>query len=93
LNSVIKVGCGGRLPRKCWTARPGDVLDALAQEGFQEFKREVVGRPRGARNLGGVWEGLESHSGSVASAVWVETEDPGDVQVFLSIDGERVADT
>ena len=77
---------------RCWIASPRDVLDALAQEGYQEFKREVVGHPRGVGSLGGVWEGLESRSGSVASAVWVETEGSAGVQVFLSIDGERVAD-
>jgi hypothetical protein len=71
-----------------WIARPDDVVTALAREGFEEYKREVTTHRRGRRAAGGVWQGLNTHTGSVASAIWVSRSLPDEALVFIDIDGE-----
>jgi|SRR5919201_935390 hypothetical protein len=71
-----------------WIARPDDVVTALASEGFEEYKREVTTPRRGRRAVGGVWQGLNTHTGSVASAIWVSRSMPDEALVFIDIDGE-----
>ena len=59
-------------PEHAWSPEPYDVVDALAHEGFEEFKHEVTRSRRGRLPTGGVWQGLNVHTGAVASAIWVQ---------------------
>lgn len=71
-----------------WTAEPADVVSALVRDGFEECKREEARAPyQHAR--GGVWQGLNRHTGAVASAVWICGDSRGRL-VFIDIDGEPV---
>ena len=72
-----------------WLAEPEEVVDALARDGFQECKREVARNPSDRRPAGGVWQGLNSQTGAVASAVWVKSPDQS--LVFIEIDGRPLS--
>jgi hypothetical protein len=76
----------------CWAADPGEIIDALTRDGFREFKREVATRPPPSPALGGVWQGLDGRTGSVASALWIAHPGGAGVQIFLAIDGGPVTD-
>ncbi|HXG17284.1 MAG TPA: hypothetical protein VNK50_13615 [Calidithermus sp.] len=67
--------------RRAWLAEPEDVVGALGRQGFEECKRE-------AARLGGVWQGLNTRTGAVASAVWVRASEGS--LVFIDIDGRVV---
>ncbi len=54
-----------------WVAVPDEVLNALAEDGFDECKREMTTSRRDCRPAGGVWQGVDTRTGSVASAIWV----------------------
>ncbi|HEY3068204.1 MAG TPA: hypothetical protein VGL09_20615 [Methylomirabilota bacterium] len=75
---------------QAWIARPDDVVSALAQQGYEEYKREVTTPRRGLCAAGGVWQGLNTHTGSVASAIWVSRSTPEEALVFIDIDGVPV---
>ena len=62
-------------------------------EGFDEYKREEARGRRGAAASGGVWLGINSRTGTVASTIWVREPDTGDVLVFVEIDGKPVRGT
>ena len=71
-----------------WIARPDEIVDALAHEGYEEYKREETRSRRDRDPTGGVWQGLNTENGSVASAIWVNRM-PGEAAiVFIDIDGE-----
>ncbi len=76
-----------------WRAEPDEVVGALAAEGFDEYKREEARGRRGAAASGGVWLGINSRTGTVASTIWVREPDTGDVLVFVEIDGKPVRGT
>ncbi len=73
-----------------WSAHPDDVVDALAHDGFQEYKREIAHSRRDRTATGGVWQGLNQRTGAVASAIWVNRPDAGEALVFIHIDGQPV---
>ena len=75
-------------PEHGWVGEPEAVLTALARAGFAEHKREVARSRRDRAATGGVWEGLNPRTGSVASAVWVNRTEPAGAVVFIDIDGE-----
>lgn len=77
-------------PELGWLAEPGEVVAALCHDGFQECKHEVARSRRDRRPAGGVWQGLNSETGSVASAIWVSLPEQPSALVFIDIDGERV---
>jgi hypothetical protein len=60
---------------RAWIARPGDIVDALAREGFAEFKADAARSRRDREPAGGIWQGLDTRTGAVASAVWIRGED------------------
>lgn len=66
-----------------WLAEPEEVVSALCREGFEECKRE-------AARIGGVWQGLDTRTGAVASAVWVRAAESEGPLVFIDIDGRPV---
>jgi hypothetical protein len=55
-----------------WLAAPEDIVDALANEGFVECKRATTTSRRDLRPTGGVWQGVNRSTGSVASTIWVD---------------------
>jgi hypothetical protein len=75
-----------------WGAAPKDIVDALLKDGFEECKRETTTSRRDLRPAGGVWQGLNTTTGSVASAIWVNRPSQARAIVFLAIDGESFRD-
>src|SRR5437660_124521 len=75
-----------------WVAVPDEVLEALARGGFQECKREMTTSRRDLRPAGGVWQGVNRTTGSVASAIWVNRPSRARAIVFVAIDGESFRD-
>jgi hypothetical protein len=73
-----------------WRAEPDEVVNALAADGFEEYKRETARMPRGGATTGGVWQGLDHRTGAVASTIWVREPTTGAPIVFISIDGTPV---
>ena len=73
---------------RAWVARPDEIVDALSSQGFQEYKREAARSHRDREPTGGVWQGIDSRTGAVASAIWVHRGE--DALVFIDIDGERL---
>ncbi|TMQ24411.1 MAG: hypothetical protein E6K82_08835 [Candidatus Rokuibacteriota bacterium] len=73
-----------------WVAVPDEVLEALARGGFQECKREMTTSRRDLRPAGGVWQGVNRTTGSVASAIWVARATQCQALVFVEIDGELI---
>lgn len=74
---------------RAWIGPPDDVVQALSDDGFEECKRETARTPGGRPVSGGLWQGLDRRTGSVASVVWVAAAPPRAL-VFVDIDGERV---
>jgi hypothetical protein len=89
-DRLLELCRGGRMrwTGEGWLAEPNEVVNALASEGFQECKREVARNPASHAQSGGVWQGLNTQTGAVASAVWVGGGDQS--LVFIEIDGRRV---
>ena len=73
---------------RMWAGEPVDVVEALAHEGFAEYKREVARSRRDRPPTGGVWQGLDSRTGIVASAIWVHRDHGAVPIVFIEVDGE-----
>ena len=73
-----------------WIAAPEDIVDALGYEGFVECKRATTTSRRDLRPTGGVWQGVNRSTGSVASTIWVDRPSRPDIIVFITIDGEAV---
>ena len=71
-----------------WAAEPRDVVAALAHEGFEEYKHEVMKSRRDRRPTGGVWQGLNNQTGIVASAIWVLRSADAAPIIFIDFDGE-----
>src|SRR5437899_5484906 len=71
-----------------WIAAPEEIVTALASEGFEECKRALTTSRRDGRPAGGVWQGLNIRTGSVASAIWVNRAASPQAIVFITVDGE-----
>ncbi len=54
-----------------WVAAPEEIVKALSRDGFEECKREMTTSRRDRRPAGGVWHGIDTRTGSVALAIWV----------------------
>ena len=70
-----------------WNGEPDEVLRALGSDGFQECKREMTTSRRDCRPVGGIWQGVNPYTKSVASVVWVACSAPQPAMMFLEIDG------
>src|ERR1700730_8927417 len=73
-----------------WTGAPAEILAALAADGFAECKREMTTSRRDCRPVGGVWQGVNPQTKSVASLIWVARPAVPSSMVFIEIDGEAV---
>jgi hypothetical protein len=71
-----------------WGAVAEDIVAALSTDGFQECKRETTTSRRDLRPAGGLWQGVNTRTGSVASAIWVIRPAQARTVVFITIDGE-----
>jgi hypothetical protein len=75
---------------RAWVGRPDEIVSALASDGFQEYKHEVVRGGRDRRPTAGLWQGMNSETGAVGSAIWVHQTPGASAIVFVEIDGEAV---
>lgn len=75
-----------------WGAAPEDIVNALSSEGFEECKRETTTSRRDRHPAGGVWQGVDPRSGSIASAVWVNHATRRHALVFVEVDGVWLTD-
>ena len=71
-----------------WVAAPEEVVTALAEDGFEECKRAMTTSRRDLRPAGGVWQGVNARTGTVASAIWVNRPGWQQAIVFIDIDGK-----
>jgi hypothetical protein len=78
-------------PEHGWIAAPEDIVNVLANEGFEECKRETTTSRRDRQPAGGLWQGVNTRTGSVASAIWVTRPVWQDAVVFIEVDGESLA--
>lgn len=74
-----------------WNGTPEDMFRALGADGFQECKREMTTSRRDCRPVGGVWQGVNPETNSVASLIWVSRPAAQSAMLFLEIDGETIA--
>jgi hypothetical protein len=74
-----------------WVAEPAEVWNALSNDGFKECKREMTTSRRDCRPAGGVWQGINPHTSSMASVIWVARPAARAAMVFIEIDGEPIA--
>lgn len=95
LNRLNDLRAHGRMAwsdQACgWVADPEEIVQALSNEGFEECKREIARSGPQRRPTGGVWQGLNRRTGSVACTVWVNlagtpSGTPSAI-LFINIDG------
>jgi hypothetical protein len=75
---------------RAWIGRPDEIVRALASDGFQEYKHEIVRGRRDHEPTAGLWQGLNNETGAVGSAVWVRQTHDARAIVFVDIDGEAI---
>lgn len=73
-----------------WVATPEEIVNALSSDGFEECKREMTTSRRDSRPAGGIWQGINTRTGVVASAIWVNRAAGRDAMVFITVDGEAL---
>jgi hypothetical protein len=73
-----------------WAGAPAEILAALAADGFAECKREMTTSRRDCRPVGGVWQGVNPETKSVASLIWVARPAAQPATLFIEIDGEAL---
>jgi len=76
-----------------WVVAPEEIVNALSNDGFEECKREMTTSRGDRRPAGGVWQGVNTRTGSVASAIWVNRPAWHQAIVFIDIDGESLVPT
>jgi len=75
-----------------WVAAPEEILTALAKDGFAECKRALTTSRSDSRPAGGVWQGVDTRTATVASAIWVNRPGWQQAIVFIDIDGQSFVD-
>ena len=94
VSGIVELRGQGRMTwaarERGWVAAPDEVVDAFARGGFEECKRATTTSRRDLRAAGGVWQGVNHATGSVASAIWVTRAAGGAALMFIEIDGEMV---
>src|SRR2546425_9863941 len=78
-------------PEHGWIAAPEDIVNVLSNEGFEECKRETTTSRRDRQPAGGLWQGVNTRTGSVASAIWVTRPVWQDAGGFIEGDGGALA--
>jgi hypothetical protein len=62
-------------------------VNVVANEGFAACKHETTTSRRDRQPAGGVWQGMDPRTGSVASAVWVNHAASRHALVFIEVGG------
>ena len=75
-----------------WICAPEEILTALAQDGFAECKRALTTSRADSRPAGGLWQGVDARTATVASAIWVNRPGWQQAIVFIDIDGQSFVD-
>jgi hypothetical protein len=75
-------------PEHGWAAAPEEIVSALSIDGFEECKRAITTSRRDSQPAGGLWQGVDTRTGSVASAIWVNRPAWQQAIVFIEVDGE-----
>lgn len=75
-----------------WIAAPEEIVNALSTDGFEECKREVTTSRRDSQPAGGLWQGINTRTGSVASAIWLNRPAWHLAIVFIEVDGESLTE-
>jgi hypothetical protein len=92
MNAVDDLRGQGRMTwmraERGWVAAPEEIVSALSTDGFEECKREMTTSRRDSRPAGGLWQGINTRTGAVASAIWVTRLLPQQAMVFITVDGE-----
>ena len=73
-----------------WVAAPEEIVNALSTDGFEECKREMTTSRRDRQPAGGLWQGVNTRTGAVASAIWVNRPTRHHAIVFIEVDGESL---
>jgi hypothetical protein len=73
-----------------WSGQPDDVFSALAEDGFEECKVATTASRSDCRPAGGLWQGVNPRTGSVASAIWVAGAVGQPAILFIQIDGAPI---
>ncbi len=76
-----------------WLACPDEVVRAFVDDGFEEYRREIVRSRRDRRPLGGLWQGLRSPDGVVVSVIWITRDAARPAVVFVDVDEQASDDT
>jgi hypothetical protein len=79
-----------RAEDRAWVADPERVMRALVDDGYLEYRREIAKGGRDATASGGMWQGLDPRTGSVATVIWKTHASPQETRVFIEIDGRPV---
>jgi len=79
-----------RAENHAWVADPARVVQALTDEGFAEYRREIATSGRAHVTSGGMWQGLDPRTGVVATVIWVAQATAPESHVFIEIDGRSV---
>jgi hypothetical protein len=92
MNAVDDLRGQGRMrwitAERGWVAAPEEIVSALSTDGFEECKREMTTSRRDSRPAGGLWQGINTRTGTVASAIWVNRLLSRQAMVFITVDGE-----
>lgn len=67
------------------TAQPEEMVQALVNQGFHEYKRERA-RLSPHHEAGGLWLGLDERTGAVASVIWVSQDGSQSPLVFVDVE-------
>lgn len=93
LNELLRQGGMTWMePEHGWVAAPEAILTALVKDGFEECKRELTTSRSDRRPAGGVWQGVDTRTATVASAIWVNRPGWQQALVFIDIDGQSLGD-
>ena len=79
-----------RAEDQAWIVDPENVLTALVNGGFAEYRREIAKSGRERPTSGGLWQGLDQRTGVIATVIWVTHAPPSQSHVFIEIDGRPV---
>jgi hypothetical protein len=94
MNAVDDLRGQGRMTwikaERGWVAAPEEIVRALSTDGFEECKREMTTSRRDSRPAGGLWQGINTRTGAVASAIWVTRLLSQHPTVFITVDGESL---
>jgi hypothetical protein len=90
LDALVR--CGAmcwRAEDHAWIGDPERVVERIASIGFVEYRREIASHGPRAPS-GGVWQGLDPRTGTVATVIWVAHPTAPESHVFIDIDGRPV---